>query len=93
VAAARLTTARVGVKAVADEHNVPVENLLTPDYVRRLMWEPPSDDDSNGSLEDSVTARLTELGARRWQVELTREVLVEAIRSPGRTTTADPDEA
>jgi ribonuclease D len=93
VAAARLTTARVGVKAVADEHNVPVENLLTPDYVRRLMWEPPSVEDSDRSLEDSVTARLTELGARRWQVELTREVLVEAIRSPGRTTTADPDDA
>jgi ribonuclease D len=93
VAAARLTTARVGVKAVADEHNVPVENLLTPDYVRRLMWEPPSVEDSDGSLEESVTARLTELGARRWQVELTREVLVEAIRSPGRTTIADPDDA
>jgi ribonuclease D len=92
VAAARLATARVGVKAVADEHHVPVENLLTPDYVRRLMWEPPSVEDSDGSLEESVTARLTALGARPWQVELTRDVLVEAIRSPGRTI-ADPDDA
>jgi len=100
VAAARLTTARVGVKAIAEKHNVPVENLLTPDYVRRLMWEPPAAAESDGSLEESVAARLTELGARRWQVELTCDVLVEAIRSPRAPTAAptaapepiDPDE-
>jgi ribonuclease D len=79
VAAARLAKARVAMKALADQHDLPVENLLTPDYVRRLMWEPPSDD---GALEERVSTRLGELGARRWQIELTCGVLVDAIRFP-----------
>jgi ribonuclease D len=79
VAAARLAKARVGMKTLADEHHLPVENLLTPDYVRRLMWEPPPVDDD---LAERVAVRLTELGARRWQVELTQPVLVDAIRYP-----------
>jgi ribonuclease D len=89
VAAARLTTARVAMKALAEQHNLPVENLLTPDYVRRLMWEPPSADQFDGSVEEGVASRLTELGARPWQVELTCQVLAEAIRSPGTTTDVD----
>jgi ribonuclease D len=79
VAAARLAKARVAMKSLADQHDLPVENLLTPDYVRRLMWEPPSDDDA---LEERVSARLGELGARRWQIDLTCGLLVDAIRFP-----------
>ncbi|HET6651222.1 MAG TPA: ribonuclease D [Nocardioides sp.] len=77
VAAARLARARADLKDLAEALTVPVENLLTPDYVRRLMWEPPVEDD--GSLADLVEARLSALGARRWQIELTRDVLVTAI--------------
>jgi ribonuclease D len=80
VAAARLVAARTGLKQLADEHRLPVENLLTPDYVRRLMWEPP--DGSEAELRDAVTARLQAMGARPWQVELSRDLLVDAIASP-----------
>ena len=48
--------------------NLPVENLLTPDYVRRLLWEPPDADGAD--LPDLVADRLAELGARAWQIEL-----------------------
>ena len=41
VAAARLATARVLITAFAEERQVPVENLLTPDYLRRVLWKPP----------------------------------------------------
>ncbi len=41
------------------------------------MWEPPVEDD--GTLAEQVEARLGALGARRWQIELTRDVLVTAI--------------
>ncbi len=41
VAAARLSTARELVNAFAEERQVPVENLLTPDYLRRVLWKPP----------------------------------------------------
>src|SRR4051794_11402688 len=87
VAAARLAKARTAMKALADQHHLPVENLLTPDYVRRLMWEPPPVDDD---LEERVSARLAELGARQWQIDLTRGILVDAIREPD-TTAGEPD--
>ena len=65
-AAARLAAARAGVAAIADEHGVPVENLLAPDSVRRLCWDPPADLSPQG-----VDAVLAQLGARPWQRELT----------------------
>jgi ribonuclease D len=83
IAAARLASAREGLKALADEHQVPVENLLTPDHVRRLLWDPPGHEDADraGGLAAAVGQRLRDLGAREWQVDLTRNVLAEAIDS------------
>jgi len=78
VAAARLAKARESLKALADSHDMPVENLLTPDYVRRVMWEPPQPDEGE-DLSDLVAERLTALGARPWQVELARGPLTDAI--------------
>ena len=78
VAAARLAKARESLKALADSHDMPVENLLTPDYVRRVMWEPPQPDDGE-DLSDLVAERLTALGARSWQVALARGPLTDAI--------------
>ena len=75
VAAARLTAARTAVSARAEELGMPQENLLTPDTVRRLCWEPPSE----GSAE-AVGAFLREHGAREWQVEQTTPLLVEALQ-------------
>jgi ribonuclease D len=80
VAAARLATARTRLKALADAHDLPVENLLTPDFVRRVMWEPPQGEDSE--VPGLVAERLAALGARPWQVELTRDLLSDAILSP-----------
>ena len=79
IAAARLARARSDLKHLAESHDMPVENLLTPDYVRRLLWEPPLDG-SGGTSPELVEARLRQLGARSWQVELTRDVLVKAIQ-------------
>ena len=65
-AAKRLAAARAVVAALADEHHMPTENLLQPDAVRRLTWEPPAE-----ITDESVAARLRELGAREWQISLT----------------------
>jgi ribonuclease D len=73
-AAARLATARAGLARLAEQWSVPVENLLSPDLVRRLLWTPPSPAD-----EATVAAALRAGGAREWQVELTRDLLTEAI--------------
>ncbi|MGY1856820.1 HRDC domain-containing protein [Modestobacter sp. SYSU DS0290] len=72
-AAARLKAARAGLAQVSEQWSVPVENLLSPDLVRRLMWTPPPAD------ADSVAAALRAGGAREWQVGLTRDLLTEAI--------------
>ncbi|WP_328409752.1 ribonuclease D [Streptomyces violaceus] len=74
VAAARLSAARAGVSALAEQINMPQENLITPDTVRRVCWEPPVAVDA-----ESVEAALTGHGARPWQVELVTPVLVEAL--------------
>ena len=77
VAAARLGTARTELAALAKDLNLPVENLLTPDYVRRLLWEPPEVEEHE--VAGSVAQRLRDLGAREWQVELTADLLTRAI--------------
>ncbi len=88
VAAARLTHARAALKDRAEELNLPVENLLTPDFVRRLLWEPPTERDPAG-LPGAVDDRLSHLGARLWQRELTRDLLVEAILEADTGTETD----
>ena len=75
-AAARLAAARAALTARAEELSLPVENLLSPDAVRRVMWEPPEPADVEG-----VTAALRALGAREWQVRLVAPLLSEAVRA------------
>ena len=78
VAARRLVIAREGMTALGAEHDVPLENLLTPDYLRRVLWTPPAARDA-ATLEVDVPAALAVLGARPWQIELTTPVIVRAI--------------
>ena len=75
-AAARLAAAREAVAALAAEHGLPAENLLPPDGVRRLSWEPP-----DPATPETVAAALAGYGARPWQVELTARPLAEALRN------------
>jgi ribonuclease D len=62
------------VAAIADEHSLPSENLLAPDAVRRLAWEPPDDLSATG-----LATALAALGARPWQVDLTAKVMSRAL--------------
>ncbi|MFJ5832926.1 HRDC domain-containing protein [Streptomyces sp. NPDC093089] len=73
-AAARLAAARTAVSALAEELNLPQENLITPDTVRRVCWEPPAPADAS-----AVAAALTGHGARPWQVDLVTPLLVQAL--------------
>ncbi|WP_456924611.1 HRDC domain-containing protein [Geodermatophilus sp. SYSU D00705] len=73
-AAARLQVARAGLAELSAKHSVPVENLLSPDLVRRLMWSPPEQRDTG-----SVAAALRAGGAREWQIELTGDLLTDAV--------------
>ena len=73
-AAARLAAGRETVSALATENRLPAENLLPPDALRRLAWEPPTP-----ATPEAITATLTGFGARPWQAELTAGPLAEAF--------------
>ncbi|MER5865341.1 ribonuclease D [Kitasatospora sp. NPDC002040] len=74
IAAARLSGARAAVSELAEQHSLPAENLITPDLVRRVSWEPPAVVDAA-----SVAAALRKLGARQWQVDLVGPVIADAF--------------
>ena len=77
VAAARLNRVRQVLSTRAEEIGVPLENLLTPEYVRRLAWNPPAE-----ITPASVDAALTASGARAWQRDQTRDLIAAALVEP-----------
>ena len=76
-AAARLQAARLGLTELSERVGTPVENLLSPDTARRVLWSPP-----DGDAGESITSALAERGARPWQIELTAPVLTAALDAP-----------
>jgi ribonuclease D len=76
VAAARLSAARAAVSTLAEQLNLPQENLITPDTVRRLCWEPPAE-----TTPEAVASALSALGARPWQVEQVTPLLTRALQA------------
>jgi ribonuclease D len=70
----RYKAARVVVTELAESLDIPLENLLTPEHLRRLSWSPPEPVD-----EASVAIALAELGARPWQVDVTAQRIAEAF--------------
>jgi len=71
---ARLRLAKAALTEVADELVMPVENVLTPDHLRRLAWHPPAE-----PTAESVGEALAALGARPWQVEATSQRIAAAF--------------
>ncbi|MCP3757390.1 ribonuclease D [Streptomyces sp. TBY4] len=85
VAAERLAAARTAVSALAEGLNLPQENLITPDTVRRLCWEPPA------RLErEAVAEALAGYGARPWQIEQVTDALVTALAATPSVIEPDP---
>lgn len=70
VAAARLAQSRELITEFAVDHDIPVENVLTPDVLRRLLWHPPRD-----PSQEQIRLALRDLGARPWQVDITAPLI------------------
>lgn len=64
-AAARLDRTKGHVQQLSHDLSVPSENLLTPDTLRRLAWQPPKQ-----ISDETVDAFLADHGARQWQRDL-----------------------
>jgi len=71
---ARLKAARPRIEELAEALRMPVENLLTPDTLRRVAWAPPPAGDA-ASIGDALAV----LGARAWQIEQTAQAIAEAF--------------
>ncbi len=79
---ARWQRVRPATNELASELELPVENLISPDTLRRIAWRPPAN-----LSPDTVDAALTELGSRPWQRTLLAALLAE-ILAPEAPTTA-----
>ncbi len=95
VAARRLQLAREAMAAVAGQHGLPVENILTPDFLRRTLWTPPATREPSALLE-AVVDMLAGYGARSWQIALAAPVISDAVLTadlPAATPEATPEPA
>jgi ribonuclease D len=76
-AARRLAACKQVVTELAAEHQLLGQNLLAGDVTRRLAWRSVTP-----LTEEAVRARLAELGARPWQVDLLAGRLTTALLAP-----------
>ena len=85
---ARLKAVRAALNELAEKLNLPIENLITPDYVRQLCWEPPA-----VVSAETVGELLTSFGARPWQVAECSLVIAKALESSALAKTTDQPES
>ena len=89
---APLTHARASIIEISQQLNIPAENLITPEFVRRICWDQTKSDQS------IVEAKLEKLGARNWQIKLVASALthalaqVEPLPEPAEASEAAPAE-
>ena len=70
----RLRHAKNALSSISEQVNVPLENLLTPDFLRQICFTPPEPP----TLEN-VRLSLLGFGARNWQVDITSESITDSI--------------
>jgi ribonuclease D len=75
---APLSHARLRLEKISEENSIPVENLITPELVRRICWNPPLGSTEQLQVE-AVEKALSNLGARSWQVNLVGQAISEAL--------------
>lgn len=85
VAARRLARARAALTSRAEALRMPPENLIQPEAVRRLAWDPPAE-----LTAATVAAALRANGARAWQVDQVAALLAAALPEPARAEALEP---
>jgi len=75
---APLSHARAALEKIAQENHIPLENLMTPEFIRRVCWRPPTGATEQLSVS-AVQDALRDLGARGWQIDLVATALATAL--------------
>ncbi len=73
LAAKRWDAVRPVLTDLAEALALPIENLIPPDPLRRMLWTPAGID------EASVRTQLAELGVRAWQVDVVAPPIAAAL--------------
>jgi len=74
---ARLTHARLQLATLSQTLQIPVENLITPELVKRVCWQnPPS---ASSEYEGFVKDELEKMGARPWQIEQVTSIIAPCL--------------
>ena len=71
---ARLMASRALISEISKEQAIPQENILYPDALRQICFEPPE----NLSIEE-ISKSLSEKHVRQWQIQLVVDGLVETL--------------
>jgi len=82
----RIQAARAAFAEISEELAIPVENLLTPELLRQVAWDPPEP-----LTVDSIRERLTAGGARPWQSDTTAQAIVDAFVEASQTDPASDE--
>ena len=88
---ARLTHARAALIELSAQIQIPTENLVTPEFVRKICWQDPPA--SNSDYENFVTEQLNKMGARPWQIELVTPSISSCLSQTQPLVTPEPVEA
>ena len=88
---ARLTHARAALIELSAQIQIPTENLVTPEFVRKICWQDPPA--SNSDYENFVTEQLNKMGARPWQIELVTPSISSCLSQTQPLVVPEPVEA
>lgn len=84
-----LTHARARLADAAAERELPVENLLTPELMRKICWNYGG---NRASIAD-IASDLASWGARPWQIEITSPLLSASLDEREALPEPEPEEA
>ena len=80
---AHLTHAKARLDEQAKELAIPLENLISPEAVRRICWSQPT---------GNVSGALLALGVRPWQIEIAAPILEAALLETEPLIAAEADQ-
>jgi ribonuclease D len=88
---ARLTHVRAALLELSAQLQIPPENLITPEIIKRICWqEPPA---LASEYESFVNTQLQRLGARDWQVEQVAQLVASNLGATEPLVIPEPVEA
>jgi ribonuclease D len=73
---ARLMASKAAISKLSEELKIPAENILSPDTLRSICFEPPEE-----ITVDSIRAFLKVKQARDWQIEALAPLLINTLQA------------